>query len=115
MSEAKHDAHDARPLDVRSSDAAHRCVGLLEPARHVHGAVHHRGSREVLSSLLLLADVRVELAEAEMAVSDERAHAQRLGKSERLSVARFSFCCIHRIAPRHDLAQRPERPRFVRP
>src|SRR2546427_4468948 len=48
---------------------------LLQPVRHPHLAVHRRRGGEVLPRLLAFAGAPVELAEAEVAVSDEGAHA----------------------------------------
>jgi hypothetical protein len=47
---------------------------VLQPEPHVHLAVHRRGGGEVLLSLLPLAQPPVELAEAEVAMGDQRAH-----------------------------------------
>src|SRR6266496_2594939 len=54
---------------------SHLCLRLLQPEAHVHLAVHRRRGGKVLASLVLLARATVELAEAEVAVGDERAHA----------------------------------------
>jgi hypothetical protein len=43
----------------------------------------------VLLRLLALSRAPVELAEAEVAVGDERAHAARLGEGQRLAVVAF--------------------------
>jgi hypothetical protein len=48
--------------------------------RHTHLAVHRRRVDEMLLSLLPLVRAAVELAEAEVAVGDEGAHAARLGE-----------------------------------
>ncbi len=53
--------------------------GLLQIELHVHLAVHRGGGGEVLTGLLALARAPVELAEAEVAVGDERAHAELFG------------------------------------
>jgi len=44
----------------------------------------------MLPGLLALVGVAVELAEAEMAVGDEGAHAARLGKAEGLTIVRLA-------------------------
>ena len=59
-----------------------RRTGLLQPVRHVDLAVHRRCSGEVFFGLLAPARALVELAEAEVAVSDEGAHAARLTPRE---------------------------------
>src|SRR5262249_30063237 len=55
----------------------HLSLSLLQPVRHAHLAVHRRGSGEVLAGLLTLSRAPVEFAEAEVAVGDERSHAER--------------------------------------
>src|SRR2546422_10622603 len=54
---------------------SHLRLRLLQPEPHVHLAVHRRRGGEVLLRLLTLAGAPVELAKAEVAVGDERAHA----------------------------------------
>jgi hypothetical protein len=49
---------------------------LFQPVRHPHLAVHRRRSGEMLQRLFALAHAPVELAEAEVAVGDEGAHAE---------------------------------------
>jgi hypothetical protein len=58
----------------------------------------------VLARLLALACAPVELAEAEVAVGAERAHAQFFGEDHGLPVAGFSLFGIRRVAMRSDLA-----------
>src|SRR5262249_15827909 len=60
----------------------HPRLRLLLPVRHPHLAVHRRRGGEMRLRLLALARAPVELAEAEVAVGDEGAHAARLGKSQ---------------------------------
>ena len=65
----------------------------------------------MLLRLLALVRVRVELAEAEVAVGDERAHPELLGERERVTVVAVS---VRRgIAAGGDLAEEPEGPRLV--
>ena len=64
----------------RISSLPHLRLGLLQPEPHVHLAVHRRRGGEVLLGLLALARAPVELAEAEVAVGDEGAHAEFGGK-----------------------------------
>src|SRR5262249_2270739 len=59
---------------------------LLQPVRHPHLAVHRRRGGEMLLRLLALARAPVELAEAEVAVGDERAYAELVGERQRLWV-----------------------------
>src|SRR5262245_44613791 len=59
---------------------------LLQPVRHPHLSVHRGGRGEVLLFLLALAHTPGELAEAEVAVGDERAQMrQRTSLTERRS------------------------------
>jgi hypothetical protein len=78
---------------------------LLQPVRHPHLAVHRRRRREVLLGLLALARAPVELAEAEVAVGDEGAHAARLGECQRLAVVALGFSHISWIAPRGHITE----------
>src|SRR5712691_6385597 len=84
---------------------------LFQPVLHVHLAVHRRRGREVLLRLLLLARAPVELAEAEVAVGDEGAHAELLGERERVTIVAVSV--LRGIAAGGDLAEEPEGPRLV--
>jgi hypothetical protein len=99
----------------RLSEAAHLCLGLIQPEPHIHLAVHRRSGREVFPGILTLALASVELAEAEVAVGDDRPYAQFLGKGQGLPVSGFGLFGIRRAAMRSDLAESPERPRLVRP
>src|SRR5262245_33569610 len=53
---------------------------LLQPVRHPHLAVHRPRGSEMPLRLFALARALVELAEAEMAVGDEGAHAELAGE-----------------------------------
>jgi hypothetical protein len=74
---------------VPSCQLGHRPLRLLQPEPHVHLAVHRRGGGEVLVGLLALARAPVQLAEAEVAVGDEGAHAEFVRDAERLAIARL--------------------------
>src|SRR2546428_130320 len=100
---------------IRPSQAAQLLLRLLQPGPHVHRAVHRRGGRAVFAGVLPLACAPVELAEAEVAVGDERAHAELVGEGHGLPVGGFGLLGIRGIAMRGDLAQSPESPRLVRP
>src|SRR4029453_12220470 len=75
----------ARSPSRRLSQLRLRC---RQPVRHPHLAIHRRRGGEVLLRLRALARAPVELAEAEMAVGDEGAHASGLGERQRLAPAR---------------------------
>jgi DNA-binding NtrC family response regulator len=83
--------------------------GSPEPEAHVHLAVHRCGGAEVLMGLLLLAGAPVELAEAEVAVGDEGAHAARLGERERLAVVSLAALGIKPVGMGRDVAEQMER------
>jgi hypothetical protein len=81
------DLGGGRYLDTpsdRSFDASHD----PHPGVQETGCdTHRRCSGEVLVGLLALVHAPVELAEAEVAVGDEGAHAERLGERERVTIA----------------------------
>jgi hypothetical protein len=54
--------------------------------------------------LLPLAGAPVELAEAEMAVGDERAHPARLGEHQRLAVMGLATLGIEPVGMHRDVA-----------
>src|SRR5262249_45229740 len=83
----------------------HLRLRLLQPVRHPHLAVHRRRGGEVLVCLLTLARAPVELAEAEVAVGDEGAHAARLGQSQRLAILGLGGLGIEPIGMARDVAQ----------
>ena len=82
---------------------------LLQPEPHVHLAVHRRRGGEVLLRLLALARAPVELAEAEVAVGDERAHAARLGESQCLAVVGFDPLRVEPVGMGRDVAEQVQR------
>src|SRR5262249_2408888 len=72
------------PLQDCPAQLSHLLLGLLQPVRHAHLAVHRRRGGEMFSGLLALARAPVELAEAEVAVGDEGpTPAQALGIPDR--------------------------------
>jgi hypothetical protein len=71
------------------SEVAHLRLRLLKPGPHIHLAVHRRRNREVFACFSTLAHTSVELAEAEMAVGDDRAHAQLIGEGQGLPEGGF--------------------------
>src|SRR5262249_47438673 len=78
---------------------------LLHPVRHPHLSIHRRRGGEMLLRLLALARAPVELAEAEVAVGDEGAHAELDGERYRLAVVLLGALDFRRIAMRGDLAE----------
>ena len=63
--------------------------------------------------LVRLARVPVELAKAEMAVGDEGALAEELGKHHRLAVVTLGLGGVGRIGAGGDLTEQVETARFV--
>ena len=67
---------------------SHLRLRLLQPEAHVHPAIQGRCDGEVLLSLLVLAGAPIEPAKAEVAVGDERAHAQFVGQGQGRAIVR---------------------------
>src|SRR5262249_42543602 len=77
----------------------------LQPEPHLHLAVHRRRGGEVLVRVLPLARAPVELAEAEVAVGNEGAHAARLGEGQCLTVVHLARLGIEAIEMTGDVAE----------
>src|SRR5438445_10693453 len=110
--EASHPPMIFSLLRQRSGKSLSLDLCLVQPVRHAHLAVHRRRGGEVLLRLLALARPPGELAEAEVAVGDEGAHAEFLCASYRLHIGRFGALDIRRILTRADFTQEPHRPGF---
>src|SRR5262249_46801146 len=95
-----------------SADLLNLRLRLLQPVRHVHFAIHRRRGGEVLLGLLALAGAPVELAEAEVAVGDERAYAELVGERQRLSVVPG---CVFAASGRRDVSDEAEGVGLVSP
>src|SRR5260370_21541236 len=89
----------------------HPRLSLLQPKRHVHVEVHRRRGGEMLGGPLARARALVELAEAQVAMSDKGAHPEPFGQRERVAVVALSV--LRRIAAGGNLAEEPEGPRFI--
>ncbi len=63
----------------------------------------------MLPRLLALARAQVELAEAEVAVGDEGAHAARLGERQRLAVVSLAALGIELVGMGCDVAEQVQR------
>src|SRR5262249_28236370 len=87
----------------------HLRLRLLQVEPHVHLAVHRRRDGEVFAGLLVFARPPGELAEAKMAVSDERAHAARLGEGQRLAVVGLAALGIEPFGVGRDVTKQVER------
>src|SRR5262249_39981008 len=88
------------PPSSLSRRLPHCRLRLLKPVRHAHLAVHRRRGGEMLVRLLTLARAPVELAEAEVAVGDEGAHAEVAGERQRLAVVPLSRLSVERMLMR---------------
>jgi hypothetical protein len=60
----------------------------------------------MLLGLLALVRAAVELAEPEVAVGDEGAHAAGLGESQRLTVVRLADLAVESVGIRCDVAEK---------
>src|SRR5262249_52045579 len=79
---------DSCPLPLPK--LAHISRGLLQPVRHVHFAVHRRSDGKLVPSLRGIPSTATELAQAKVAMGNERTHAARFGEHQRLAVVAFS-------------------------
>jgi hypothetical protein len=68
-----------------------RRLRLLQEEGHAHLAVHRQRGLEVFVGLRPVARSAVELAEAEVAMGDEGAHAELAGEGQALVVVAFGF------------------------
>src|SRR5207244_9619038 len=75
---------------------------LLPPVRHAHLAVHRRRRGEMLPRLITLARAPEQLAEAEVAVGDEGAHAARLGEHQRFLIVGLASLGIEPVGMGRD-------------
>src|SRR2546428_8725187 len=81
----------SRPLPLVQSlfHLCQRRLYLRQPEGHLHGAIHRQGGGQLSASLLLLACLGVQRAQAAVAVSLERTHAEFPGQGEGLAVVGF--------------------------
>src|SRR5712691_2523968 len=80
---------------------------------HLHGAIHLHGGGQLGASLLLLACLGVQHAEAVVAVRLERAHPQLLGEGEGLLVIGFGLLVLRGLAPCRNVAEEAQGIRLV--
>src|SRR5207245_591872 len=88
-----------------SSELSKLRLCLVRPESHIHRAVHRQREPQVLFRPLPLADATVELAEAQMAVGDERAHSELLRQRKAVGVLLSSAGCVDRVAESRYLGQ----------
>ena len=81
--------------DTGDLERVHLGPGFLEPQPHAHFVEQAHRRREMLRPI---AYSPAELAEAEAAVSDERAHAKLRGQSRRGGVVRFGRRHVQAVA-----------------
>src|SRR5215831_1845188 len=91
------------------ADSRHLGLCPLQPVRHLHLAEHRRRGGQVLLRLMLLAGASVELAKPEVAVSDEGAHATRLGEGQRLAVVGLAAFGIEPVGVGRNVTEQVER------
>jgi hypothetical protein len=93
---------DAATL-IRDRGNPDEMAGLAVALAHL--AVHRHGGGEVLLRLLPLACAPVELAETEVAVGDERAHAEVGGERQRLAVMGLAALGIEPVGMGRDVPE----------
>src|SRR5262250_3001149 len=96
-------------MGTTSRRIPHLRLRLLQPVRHVHLAVHRCRGGEVLLCFVALARASIELAQAEVAVGDEGAHAARLGEGQRLAVVGLAALGIEPVGVGRDVTEQVER------
>src|SRR5713226_6357764 len=79
----------------------------------VHLAVHRCRRRQMLSGLPMPVGLQEELAQVEVAMGDERTHAELAGQGQGLAIAAFRRLDSRRIATGDDFAEQAEAPRLV--
>jgi len=87
-------------------------LGLLQPELHSHLAVHRHCDNDLLPGLLAIALSAMELAETEVTMGDERAHAAGHGERECLAIIGFG---ILSAAGRDDVTGEAEGVGFAAP
>ena len=90
-----------------------RRLGLKQPERHLHSAVHLVGREQRGAGLLPLASRVIQRTEAAVAVRLERAHAQLLGEGQSLLVVGASWFDLRGLVMHGDVAEEVERPGLV--
>src|SRR5215467_12237264 len=84
-------ASGARVLQaLRSADPLESSLRLLQPEVHTHVLIHPRRGCQVLARLSDVAGPPSKRSQAEVAVGDERAHAELLGECHRFAIVSFA-------------------------
>src|SRR5712692_8290558 len=101
---------EAQRLSGQLSDLGLRPI---QPEAHVHLAVHRCRRRQMLSGLPMPVGLQEELAQVEVAMGDERTHAEVAGQGQGLAIVAFRRLDSRRIATGDDFAEQAETPRLV--
>jgi hypothetical protein len=108
----------ARALEARRILIAryplHR-LRLGEVEAHFHLSVHRSRGPQMLLGLRAVPSSSIELAEAEVAVGDEGAHAEAGRPRQCLLVGSLGLPDARRVGPRSDLTEKTPRPRHGPP
>src|SRR5215510_5140145 len=88
-----------------------RHLSLGQPEGHVHGAIQVDGRGQRGASWLWPAALGIKRTQAEMAVSDEGAHAPWLGERQRLTVLGLAALGVEAVGMGHDVAEQVQRMR----
>ena len=95
-----------------AGDSRHLCqcrFSLRQPERHLHGAVELDGGGQGGAGLLPLAGLRIQGAEATVAVRLEWAHTEFVGQGQGLLVVGFGLRDIGRVGVGMDGAELVQR------
>src|SRR5262245_48390703 len=102
-------------MNLSSRQLFHLRLRLLQPERHLHLAVHRRRGADMFLRLLAIARAPVELAEAEVAVGDEGAHAEIFGEGKGTTIRGFGMLRVCEISARAELTKKPQGIRLMSP
>jgi hypothetical protein len=80
-------------------------LSLGEPEAHVHVAVHRGRGGVMVFCILGFAGAAMDLAETEMAVGDQRAHAVALRQCQRVAVVADAALVVETIGIGRDIAE----------
>jgi hypothetical protein len=92
-------------LPIFFDDLCHRCLRLGKPECHLHGAVEFAGSGQLGVRLLPPSRLGVQDAEAEVAVGDQRAHAEFVGQGEGLAIAGIGLFDLRGLTMRGNITE----------
>src|SRR5262245_64604809 len=87
-----------------------RRLGLRQPERHLHGSIEVDRRRQLDTGLLPLTERGIQGTETQVAVRQQRAHAECFGQGEGLLEVACGLCNLWGMAPRRDRAEEAQRP-----